>query len=246
MLSAISSSSAAGRPILELQDITSGYAGVPIVQKVTFSIASAESVAIVGRNGVGKTTLVKSIIGLNPLMAGRIGFRSGQIANAEPSKIARAGVGYVPQGRGIFSRLTVAENLSMGELVGEAGPHLNFEQILEWFPVLKKRLGQRAGSLSGGEQQMLSIGRVLVGKPSLLLLDEPSEGVQPNIVEQIGEVLARQIDERGTTVLLVEQNMDLVSMIADRCLVMDRGAIVATVSPDAFDDPDVAQHYLAI
>jgi urea transport system ATP-binding protein len=232
--------------ILELDRVTSGYAGVPIVQSVSFAIAPGESVAIVGRNGVGKTTLVKAITGLNPISAGIVRFKSVRIDSADPSRIARLGMGYVPQGRGIFARLTVAENLMMGELVGEAKAPFHHERVLGWFPVLKERLRQKAGTLSGGEQQMLSIGRVLVGGPDFLLLDEPSEGVQPSIVEQIAEVICHQIEEHGVTVLLVEQNMDLVNMVADRCIVIDNGSVVATVSPEEFADPEVAQRYLAI
>jgi branched-chain amino acid transport system ATP-binding protein len=234
------------RTILKLDQITSGYGSSTIVNGVTIDIKKGESVSLVGRNGVGKTTLVKAVIGINHISAGTIEFQSQRIENRAPSEIARLGIGYVPQGRGIFSRLSVSENLTMGALVGVGTEQLNYEEVFDWFPSLKERRFQPAGTLSGGEQQMLSIGRVLVGNPSLLLLDEPSEGIQPSIVELIADVIWRQMEEKGVTVLLVEQNFDMVNMLSERCVVMDKGAVVANLSPEDFLNPDVAQRYRAV
>jgi branched-chain amino acid transport system ATP-binding protein len=232
--------------ILALDSVSSGYSGVPIVRDATLSLAAGEILGIVGRNGVGKTTLVKTIAGLLRPMSGRIGFKGNDVTSADARDMARAGMGYVPQGRGIFARLTVLENLRMGEMIGSPQGARDYERVFEWFPRLRERSGQRAGTLSGGEQQMLALGRVLIGDPAFLLLDEPSEGIQPSIVQQIAEVLLQQNERRGLAVLLVEQNLDLVFMAADRCLVMDKGAFVAALTPEELADPDIAKRYLAI
>ena len=175
---------------LALDAVTSGYGGIPIVREVSLEVGTGEIVAIVGRNGVGKTTLIETIAGLLPVMEGGIAFRGRDVTRADARDRARLGMGYVPQGRGIFSRLSVEENLRMGELVGGGRAAAAFGRVYEWFPRLAERRRQRAGTLSGGEQQMLAIGRILVGQPSILLLDEPSEGIQPTIVEQIADVIA--------------------------------------------------------
>jgi len=232
--------------VLALEQICAGYGGAPTVRDVSLTVEPGEILAVVGRNGVGKTTLVKAVAGLLPVTAGRVDFLGQDATNRGAQQMARRGLGYVPQGRGIFPRLTVLENLRMGEMVGGGGPASNYESVFGWFPRLRERLGQRAGTLSGGEQQMLAIGRVLIGGPALLVLDEPSEGIQPSIVQQIADVLVDQVEARGLTVLLVEQNLDLVHMTAERCLVMDKGALVAALSPDELADPEVARRYLAI
>ena len=170
---------------LGLDTVTSGYGGIPIVREVSLEVETGEIVAIVGRNGVGKTTLIDTVAGLLPVMSGGIAFRGRNVTHADARDRARLGMGYVPQGRGIFSRLSVEENLRMGELVGGARGRAAFERVYAWFPRLGERRRQRAGTLSGGEQQMLAIGRILVGKPTILLLDEPSEGIQPTIVAPV-------------------------------------------------------------
>jgi len=232
--------------VLSLHDVNSGYGGIPIVRDVNLQVAPGEVLAIVGRNGVGKTTLVNTITGLLAVTSGRIAFKDKDVTGADARDMARLGVGYVPQGRGIFSRLSVGENLRMGELIGDAPDDCDFERVYDWFPILKERRKQKAGTLSGGEQQMLALGRVLVGKPDFLLLDEPSEGIQPNIVHQIADVILEQNEARGLTILLVEQNIDLVYELADRCVVMNKGAIVASLAPEELADPDTARQHLAI
>ena len=231
---------------LALDAVTSGYGGIPIVREVSLEVGTGEIVAIVGRNGVGKTTLIDTIVGLLPVMDGGITFRGRDITRTDARDRARMGMGYVPQGRGIFSRLSVEENLRMGELVGAKRAAAAFERVYEWFPRLAERRRQRAGTLSGGEQQMLAIGRILVGQPSILLLDEPSEGIQPTIVELIAGVIASLNQKDALAVLLVEQNIDLVCAIAHRCVVVDKGATAATLSPDELANPEVARRYLAI
>ena len=231
---------------LALDAVTSGHGGIPIVREVSLEVGSGEIVAIVGRNGVGKTTLIDTVAGLLPVMSGRIAFRGRDVTHADARARARLGMGYVPQGRGIFSRLSVEENLRMGELVGGARAEAAFERVYAWFPRLAERRRQRAGTLSGGEQQMLAIGRILVGKPTILLLDEPSEGIQPTIVAQIADAIAKLNRDDALTVLLVEQNIDLVCATAHRCIVVDKGATAATLSPEELADPEVARRYLAI
>ena len=231
---------------LALDAVTSGHGGIPIVREVSLEVGTGEIVAIVGRNGVGKTTLIDTVAGLLPVMSGGIVFRGRDVTHADARDRARLGMGYVPQGRGIFSRLSVEENLRMGELVGGGRAEAAFERVYEWFPRLGERRRQRAGTLSGGEQQMLAIGRILVGKPTILLLDEPSEGIQPTIVAQIADVIAKLNRDDALTVLLVEQNIDLVCATAHRCIVVDKGATAATLAPDELADPEVARRYLAI
>ena len=232
--------------MLALESVRSGYGAVPIVRDLSLTIERGASTAIVGRNGVGKTTLVKTIVGLIAAMSGRIVFGDRDITFVDARGRTRLGIGYVPQGRGIFARLTVLENLCMGELVGTPKNRYEYERIYDLFPILKERRYQKAGTLSGGEQQMLAIARILLGRPSILVLDEPSEGVQPNIVERIATVLAREHAESGLTILLIEQNLDVVQMISEQCLVMEKGMIVTRLAPDELARPELAKQYLAI
>jgi branched-chain amino acid transport system ATP-binding protein len=218
---------------------------VPIVRSLSLEVRAGEVLAVVGRNGVGKTTLVETVVGLLPLEGGQIKLAGADIGRDDAKDRARAGLGYVPQGRGIFARLTVDENLRMGDMIGAQG-RADYEAVYASFPVLRERRRQRAGTLSGGEQQMLAIGRVIVGRPRLLILDEPSEGIQPSIVQEIARLIRRHNRNTGLTVLLVEQNIDLVFLAAVRCAVMDKGTIVAHLEPDDLADPEAARRYLAI
>lgn len=231
---------------LVLRNASAGYGNVPVVREVSMAMASGEILAIVGRNGVGKTTFAKAIAGLLPRLSGSMSFEGRDVTALTARDMARLGLGYVPQGRGIFPRLTVSENLRIGEAVGGGGAAAHYDQVLAWFPRLAERLSQAAGTLSGGEQQMLAIGRVLIGNPRLLVLDEPSDGVQPTIVQHIAEVIQEINEARAISVLLVEQNLDLIYMIADRCLVMEKGELVAELLPEDLIKPETAQRYLAI
>ena len=230
---------------LLLSNVRSGYGRVRIINDVSLEVAPAEILAVIGRNGVGKTTLMRTIMGEVPVQSGKIEFRSIDITGLPPSKRARLGIGYVPQGRGIFTKLPVGANLSLGTSVG-AAHKADLNRAFEFFPILKRRMTQLAGSMSGGEQQQLSIGRILVGQPDILLMDEPSEGIQPSIVQEIGSTIRRLRDEIGLTVVIVEQNLNLIRSVADRCVVIDHGVVVATPSPDELADSEVASRYLAI
>ncbi|PZQ16071.1 MAG: ABC transporter ATP-binding protein [Ancylobacter novellus] len=232
-------------PQLALSAVRSGYGRVTVVQNVSLTVSTGEIVAVIGRNGVGKSTLMKTIMGEIPSSAGSVVFRGVDVTRLDPARRARLGVGYVPQGRDVFARMTVAENLALGRRVGGAR-ELNLDRVFGFFPVLEKRLGQAAGSMSGGEQQQLAIGRVLAGRPDVILLDEPSEGVQPNIVQEIGRIIRRLRDEERLTVLIVEQNLSLIRAVADRCVVMDKGAVVGEIAPDALDDPETAARHLSL
>lgn len=232
--------------LLEASDLHSGYGKVRIVQGVDLHVEEGEILAVIGRNGVGKTTLMETLIGAIKPMGGRVTFKDREITRHSPSKRARLGIGYVPQGRGMFTRMSVADNLRMGERVGGRDRAANYARVFNFFPRLQERQTQKAGLLSGGEQQQLAIGRVLVGHPELILLDEPSEGIQPSIVHSIGQTITKLCDEEGLTVILVEQNLDLIHQCAHRCVVIDKGAVVAQLTVAEIQDPEVARRYLAI
>ena len=236
----------AGRTLLNVNKLRSGYGNVAVINGLSFDVKEGEIVAIVGRNGVGKTTLLKTLIGELPCQGGDIEFR-GRSMNAVPAaERAQLGIGYVPQGRGLFTGLSVEDNLRLGKLVGGRPKEMNFDRVYGFFPILKTRLSQIAGTMSGGQQQQLSIGRILIGNPSIMLLDKPSEGIQPNIVQEIGEIIRRIRTEEKLTVIIVEQNLDLIQASADRCIVIDKGAIVDEILPSDLDDPEIARKYLAI
>ena len=230
---------------LNVSNLYSGYGKVRIVQDVSMSIGEGEIVAVIGRNGVGKTTLMKTLIGIIATLHGNIEFNGRDISRLSSSRRARLGIGYVPQGRGIFTRMSVSDNLTMGERVGDVRS-VNRQRVFQFFPILQERLSQKAGSLSGGEQQQLAFGRILAGQPELILLDEPSEGIQPNIVQEIGRIIHRLRQEEGLTVVIVEQNLELIHAVADRCIVMDKGEIIAELTAEEIKDPEVARRYLAI
>ena len=232
--------------MIEAVGLRAAYGGTPILQGIDFSVARGEIVAIIGRNGVGKTTLMKCLMGLLPATAGEVRFAGAPVTGLSADRRARGGIGYIPQGRHVFPKLTVRENLMMGDLISAHKPEKLDALVDRYFPILTKRRAQKAGTMSGGEQQQLAIGRALVGNPDLVLLDEPSEGIQPSIVQEIAEIMKRLNAEIGLTVLFVEQNIDMIMSMAQRCYVMDKGRIVAQVAPAELADPAVVRRYLAV
>ena len=232
--------------LLAASDLRSGYATSDVLQDVGVTVEKGEVVGVLGRNGVGKTTLMKTLIGLLPARAGQIVFRDQDVTKLSADRRARLGIGYVPQGRGIFPQMTVRDNLRMGGLINASKKSLDFDLVFGYFPFLKKRLAQRGGTLSGGQQAMLAIARALVSTPDLLLLDEPSDGVQPNIVQEIGDFIKILNQEKGLTVLIVEQNIDLMQTVAKRAYALDKGRVVASVSHEDLMDTERVAAFLAI
>ncbi len=231
--------------LLSIEGLRSGYGGKPVLQGVDLAVRDREITAVIGRNGVGKSTLMKTVIGLIPATSGTVRFNGRQIEGETPHERARMGIGYVPQGRDVFPRMTVEENLQVGlSISGER--RADFEPVYQYFPILKERRRQAAGTLSGGQQQQLAIGRVLVAKPTLLLLDEPSEGIQPSIVQEIARIVVELNRTTGLTVVLVEQNIDMIRAMAQRCYVMDKGRTVAELTPAMLDDAEVVRRHLAV
>ena len=216
--------------MLSVKNINQYYGGSHILRDVSFDAQDGKVTVLLGRNGVGKTSLLKSLMGLVPIRTGTIEFGGQRIDKATPYERARAGIGFVPQGREIFARLTVEENLRMGLAYKPSSTPVPPE-LFELFPVLKQMLGRRGGDLSGGQQQQLAIARALAAKPRLLILDEPTEGIQPSIIKDIGRVirmLADQgLDGQRVAVLLVEQYYDFAEELADEYLVMQRGEFIA-------------------
>ncbi|HTP71265.1 MAG TPA: urea ABC transporter ATP-binding subunit UrtE [Burkholderiaceae bacterium] len=213
--------------MLQLLGINQYYGGSHILRNVGFEARVGEVTVVLGRNGVGKTTLLKSLMGVVPVKTGTMLLDGADITHATPYDRVRRGIGYVPQGREIFARLTVEENLRMGLASRSNGSAALPAELFELFPVLKQMINRRGGDLSGGQQQQLAIARALAAGPKLLLLDEPTEGIQPSIIKDIGRVI-RMLADRGTmAIVLVEQYYDFAAELADQYLVMERGEIVA-------------------
>jgi urea transport system ATP-binding protein len=212
--------------MLKLKNINQYYGGSHILRDVSLQATLGKVTVVLGRNGVGKTTLLKSLMGLVPIKTGSIELDGNPIHNATPYERARAGMGFVPQGREIFGRLTVEENLRMGLAYKSASTPIPAE-LFELFPVLKQMLNRRGGDLSGGQQQQLAIARALAAKPKLLILDEPTEGIQPSIIKDIGRVIRMLADRGDMAIVLVEQYYDFAQQLADDYVVMERGAVLA-------------------
>lgn len=233
--------------LLNTDGLWSGYGGKPVLQGVDMEVRAGEIVAVIGRNGVGKSTLMKTLIGLLPCDQGLLTVRGERVDALPAHKRARLGIGYVPQGRDVFPRMSVLENLAVGQSIsGTAASKERIEQIFGYFPILAERRHQAAGTMSGGQQQQLAIGRVLMGDPALILLDEPSEGIQPNIVQDIARIMVELNRTTGVTVVFVEQNIDMIRSMAQRCYVMDKGRITQEITPDLLEDRDAVRRFLAV
>jgi|TARA_B110000211_G_scaffold27802_1_gene28272 urea transport system ATP-binding protein len=231
--------------VIELQNINQLYGGSQILWDLNLKLEQGSCTCLMGRNGVGKTTLLKCLMGLLPIKSGEIIFNGRNISNERPELRPKLGVGYVPQGRDIFPQLTVEENLRVG-LAGRTDKSKVIPKfIFDLFPVLKSMMNRRGGDLSGGQQQQLAIGRALVIDPELLILDEPNEGIQPNIVKQIGDVITLLNQERGTTVLLVEQKLAFARRVGRDFHLMEKGQIVASGEMEQLTD-ELIQKHLAV
>ena len=233
--------------MLEVDQIDAFYGRAHILHGLSFSVAEGEVVALLGRNGAGKSTTMKAVMGLVPPSAGLVRFRSRAITGDPPHRIARLGIGYVPEDRRIFTGITVAENLEVGRHVPEGGEAVwTVERLFELFPNLAERRANLGSQLSGGEQQMLTIARTLMGNPSLVLLDEPSEGLAPVIVEQMAKTII-ELKAQGLTVLISEQNLHFAKLVADRALIVEKGEMRydGTMAELAEND-EIRDAYLAV
>jgi len=235
-------------PLLELSHVETYYDESHVLFDLSLAINAGEVVCLLGRNGAGKTTTIRTIVGLTPPRSGRVILRGRDLAGLPPYRVARLGIGFVPEDRRIFPNLTVGENLEVARRPradGSPGPWSQ-ERIFDLFPVMRERRRQAGGTLSGGEQQMLTIARTLMGNPDLLLLDEPSEGLAPRIVELLGQQLGR-LKESGLTIVLAEQNVRFVSGLGDRVYILEKGTVRYQGEMAAFlADEQVRQAYLAV
>jgi len=232
--------------MLQVTELCAGYGRIPILNGINFAIQDGEFVGVLGHNGMGKTTLLKALMGFLPATGGHVRFDNDDVTAAEPYRRARLGLGYVPQGREIFPGLTVYDNLRMG-CTKQAGAEQDIiEPVLEEFPRLKVLLDRPGGALSGGEQQLLAIARCLCGKPRLVLLDEPTEGIQPSIIDEIVETLQRLRDKSGLTMILVEQNLDFIAALSQRILIIQKGTITREVQPGDLGDPGLVGEFIGI
>jgi branched-chain amino acid transport system ATP-binding protein len=232
--------------ILSMDGVHVSYGNTPILRDIDLEIEDGETVGIMGRNGVGKTTLMKTVIGLLSPDEGTITYNGEDVTDLSADRRARLGMGYIPQGRDVFPDLTVHQNITMGLSISEHKSEKLVDDVYEYFPRLDERRDQKAGTMSGGEQQMLAIGRALAGNPDLLLLDEPSEGIQPSIVQDITDDIANINEEFGVTVLFVEQNLQVIRELSERCYVVDGGRIETQLDAEDLKDADAVADYLAV
>lgn len=231
--------------MLKIEKLDQFYESSHILRDVNLHIKKNQCNCLIGRNGVGKTTLLKCLMGLNNIKAGQIIFEGKDISKSSPAKRAKLGLGYVPQGRQIFPLLTVKENLQVALAASKSKGRYIPTYIYDFFPVLKEMSNRNGGDLSGGQQQQLAIARALVTEPKLLILDEPTEGIQPNIVKDIGVIIKRLNKTMDLTILLVEQKLPFVKFIADEISIMERGHIVHTSNKEELTD-DVIKKFLAV
>jgi branched-chain amino acid transport system ATP-binding protein len=232
--------------MLEIQDLRAAYGRIPILNGVSFAVADGEFVGILGHNGMGKTTLLRALMGFLPAAGGHVRFEQNDITSLDPCRRARLGLGYVPQGREIFPALTVYDNLRMGCSKQASSEQQIIETVLEEFPRLKPLLDRIGGTLSGGEQQLLALARCLCGNPRLVLLDEPTEGIQPSIIDEIVETLQRLRNRSGLTIILVEQNLEFIAALSQRILIIQKGTITREVQPDDLHNASLVGEFIGI
>jgi branched-chain amino acid transport system ATP-binding protein len=232
--------------MLNVTDLRSGYGRIPILAGITLSVAAGEFVGILGHNGMGKSTLLRTLMGYLPMTAGDITFEGQSLRGLSPTARARRGIGYVPQGREIFPSLSVYENLRMGCLMAKQDERATIKSILEDFPRLERLLERPGGALSGGEQQLLALARCLCGAPKFVLLDEPTEGIQPSIIEEMIETLQRLGAQRSLTILLVEQNLNFITSLSQRVLILQKGLIIREVPPNVAKDRAMMEEYVGM
>jgi len=232
--------------MLTVTDLTAAYGRIQILNGISFAVAEGEFVGILGHNGMGKTTLLKTLIGVVRATGGQVQFEGREVTGLPAHRRARLGIGYVPQGREIFPTLSVLENLRMATAAFAAADADVIDPVLEDFPRLKALLDRPGGALSGGEQQLLALARCLCGRPRLILLDEPTEGIQPSIIEEIVERLAMLRDRRGLTVVLVEQNLDFIRALSQRVLIIQKGRITQEVTPERLADATVVSEFIGV
>ncbi len=230
--------------MLEVKDATLHYGAAKALRGVSLKAEAGKITCVLGRNGVGKTSLMRSIVGHHRLTSGSVAFEGKALDRSAAYDRARSGIAFVPQGREIFPLLTVKENLESGYAPLKRRDRTIPAHVFELFPVLKQMLSRRGGDLSGGQQQQLAIGRALVMRPKLLVLDEPTEGIQPSVIKDIGRAIRYLRDSMGLTILLVEQYLDFASGLADSVAIMDRGEIVFSGEAAHLDDPDVRRHLM--
>jgi urea ABC transporter ATP-binding protein UrtE len=232
--------------MLDIQKLHAGYGSIPVLHDIDLHITQGEAVGILGHNGMGKTTLLRSIIGALLPTQGSIHFNGADVSRLAPNQRAKVGMAYVPQGREIFPNLSVTDNLRMGWVKRGRASAQDLDTLLDNFPRLKPLLDRMGGSLSGGEQQLLALARALAGDPQLLLLDEPTEGIQPSIIEEIAETLTRLRQQRSLTIVLVEQNLDFIASVSERVLVIKRGQITGEIPREHLNDLDIVSEYTGV
>lgn len=234
--------------MLQVEGVTAGYGSGPVLVDLDFRVSKGDRVAVLGRNGVGKTTLLRAIIGEVALRAGSVVYDGHDVSRERPHRRAQRGIAYVPQGRDIFPGLTVLDNLKVAAYgTRRNGWQTRLDEVLDEFPVLREKSKLAGGGLSGGQQQILALGRALMCEPTLLLLDEPSEGIQPSIVDQIADHVRNVNHERGITVVLVEQNLEFATNIAEHAFLMDKGRVVRELpANDVLADRDLQNEYLGV
>jgi branched-chain amino acid transport system ATP-binding protein len=232
--------------MLEVSELAAGYGRIPILGGVSFSVARGEFIGVLGHNGMGKTTLLRALMGYIPATAGQIVLEDADITRVEPYRRARAGMGYVPQGREIFPGLSVRDNLRMGAVGRPKDEAAAIESVLETFPRLKPLIDRPGGALSGGEQQLLAIARCLAGDPRLILLDEPTEGIQPSIIDEIAETLLGLRSRGALTMIIVEQNLDFIATLSERVLIIQKGVIVHSAEPGELHGHGLVNEFIGV